>query len=143
MEKSVLLKKLKEEISEDEYKKLSVQDISHISEHNRKTILEMMECTEAAGGEISEERVETLKRILEDYLSIYLADRREDWKWIIISCLYLCFICSRPLHAQEAVHYTTTVRNNQTVYHCPLRSEEADTACSFCICEPLVHDNIR
>ena len=87
-----------------------------------------------AQEEILEEKVTALKNTLENYLQIYLPDQKDAWKWIILSCVYLCFIRHKPLHPQEMVHYIISQDNNQTIYYCPMKSVKADTACVFCIC---------
>lgn len=135
MTKKILLEKLKHSISHSEYTALTQNTLSHISEHNRHTLLEMMEFSVSDETNVSLQQVESLRTILENYLNIYLPDDRSSWKWIILSCIYLCFICNRPLHSKESVHYTENSVNGKTVYRCPCKSPEENTACSFCICQ--------
>ena len=134
MENNRLLQILQRTVSEDEIDKLSAHTLPHISEFNRSVILEMLQDKLLAQEEISEEKVTALKNTLENYLQSYLPDQKEVWKWIILSCVYLCFICHKPLHPQEMVHYIISQDNNQTIYYCPMTSVKADTACVFCIC---------
>ena len=134
MENNRLLQILQRTVSEDEIDKLSAHTLPHISEFNRSVILEMLQDKLLAQEEISEEKVTALKNTLENYLQIYLPDQKEVWKWIILSCVYLCFICHKPLHPPEMVHYIISQDNNQTIYYCPMKSVKADTACVFCIC---------
>ena len=47
MKKSVLLNQLKEAVSREEYEKLMTDTISDISQYNRRTMLEIMDSTEA------------------------------------------------------------------------------------------------
>lgn len=135
MTKNALLKKLKTAISASEYTALTENTLPHISEHNRTTLLEMMAATSSDETDISISKAESLKNTLENYLSIYLPEDKTCWKWIILSCVYLCFICGRSLHSRESTHYTETLVNGKTIYHCPCKSTEKGTACSFCICK--------
>ena len=132
-----LLKRLQTEVSMEEYHALQCSSVSWMSEHNRKTMLEMMARTECPEDAVDETSVCALRDILEEYLGRYLSDKKENWKWIILSCIYLCFICKRPLHGQESVKYTVQVKDGATVYYCPMKSREAGTACSFCVCQAL------
>lgn len=140
MENNRLLQILQRTVSEDEIDKLSAHTLPHISEFNRSVILEMLQDKLLAQEEISEEKVTALKNTLENYLQSYLPDQKEVWKWIILSCVYLCFICHKPLHPQKMVHYIISQDNNQTIYYCPMKSVKADTACVFCICRKTKSD---
>ena len=140
MENNRLLQILQKTVSEDEIDKLSAHTLPHISDFNRSVILEMLRDKLLAQEEISEEKVTALKNTLENYLQIYLPDQKDAWKWIILSCVYLCFICHKPLHPQEMVHYSISQDNNQTIYYCPMKSVKADTACVFCICRKTKSD---
>ena len=140
MENNRLLQILQRTVSEDEIDKLSAHTLPHISEFNRSVILEMLQDKLLAQEEISEEKVTALKNTLENYLQSYLPDQKEVWKWIILSCVYLCFICHKPLHPQEMVHYIISQDNNQTIYYCHMKSVKADTACVFCICRKTKSD---
>ena len=137
MKKSVLLKNLQESVSASEYRELLSDTVPHISNYNRQTILELMTRTAAPEGEIPDEKAAALRITLENYLGIYLADQKDSWKWIILPCLYLCFICSKPLHPQEIVHYTEASENGKTVYRCPMREEGIRSVCRFCVCERI------
>ena len=134
MKNGILLYSMQKAVSEDEYLKLSDHTLPHISDFNRSVILEMLQGKSLAQEEISEEKITALKNTLENYLQIYLSDQKDAWKWIILSCIYLCFICHKPLHPQEMVHYSISQDNNQTIYYCPMKSVKDDTACAFCIC---------
>ena len=103
MKKSVLLNQLKEAVSREEYEKLMTDTISDISQYNRRTMLEIMDSTESPEGEVSSDQIAALKNTLKAYLGTYMADHPESWKWIILPCIYLCFVCLLPLHPQEAV----------------------------------------
>ena len=135
MTKSELLEALKQEVSSEEYKNLRERRIPHLSEYNRQTMLELLSRTNVPSGDVSSDRVAALRTTLERYLAIYLADAKDSWKWIILPCIYLSFICNLPLHPREIVHYTITAKHGQVVYHCPMKSAEEGTACAFCVCE--------
>ena len=134
MKKSVLLNQLKEAVSREEYEKLMTDTISDISQYNRRTMLEIMDSTEAPEGEVSSDQIAALKNTLKAYLETYMADHPESWKWIILPCIYLCFVCQLPLHPQEAVHYTTIQKDNTTLYFCPMREDGEGSVCHFCVC---------
>ena len=135
MRNDILLQSLQKAVSEDERFKLSNHILPHISEFNRSVILEMLQNESLTQEEISEEKITALKSTLENYLQIYLSDQKEAWKWIILSCIYRCFICHKPLHSQEMVHYVVSFENNKPIYYCPVKSADGDTACAFCICQ--------
>ena len=135
MKNNRLLRTLQKTVSEDEIFKRSNHTLPHISEFNRSVILEMLQDKSLTQEEISKEKITALKNTLENYLQIYLPDQKAAWKWIILSCIYLCFICHKPLHPQEMVHYIISQDNNKPIYYCPMKSTENDTACAFCICQ--------
>lgn len=138
MTKNMLLQKLKDSVSASEYAALTENTLPHINEHNRHTLLKMMASTSADETDVSDTRIKSLENILENYLGIYLSEDPSSWKWIILSCIYLSFICNLPLHPRERVHYTETCINGKIIYRCPLKSKEANTACSFCVCQPVI-----
>lgn len=138
MTQNILLKKLQNSISAGEYTALTENTLPNISEHNRITLLEMMTSTSSDETDISISKVESLKTTLENYLSIYLPEDKTCWKWIILASIYLCFICNRPLHSRESVHYTETPSNGETIYQCPCKAKEEGTACSFCVCKAVI-----
>lgn len=138
MKKTELLKRLKTEVTMEEYHVLRCSSVPWMSEYNRKTMMEMMVRAECPEDEVDETRVCALRDILEDYLGIYLSDKKENWKWIILSCICLCFICKRPLHGKESVKYTVQVKDGAAVDYCSMKAREAGTACSFCVCQALL-----
>ena len=135
MKNEILLHSLQKAVSEDEIFKLSNHILPHISEFNRSVILEMLQNKALLQEEISEKEITALKNTLENYLQIYLPEQKHAWKWIILSCIYRCFICHKPLHPQEMVHYVISFQNNKPTYYCPMKSADHDTACTFCICQ--------
>ena len=134
MKNNIVLQFLQKAVSKEEYSKLSDKSLPHISEFNRCIIWEMLQLTSLTEEEVSEEKITALRATLENYLQIYLPDQKDAWKWIILSCIYCCFICHKPLHSQEMVHYVISFQNNEPIYYCPLKSTEDNTVCTFCIC---------
>ena len=74
MTKNSLLTQLKKAISPSEYTLLLEDRLSHISPYNRRTILEIMEHTEAGDTSLPLSEIQALKGILDSYLSRYLPD---------------------------------------------------------------------
>lgn len=134
MKSEEVLQRLKNAVSEEEYQKLSDHTLPHINEFNRSTILEMLEHTSVSEEDIPEERICALRDILKQYLKTYLPEQKNAWKWIILSCIYLGFLCHRPLHPQNMVRYSVVHEDGEQVYYCPAKAEEKNTACSFCVC---------
>ena len=141
MTNTILLQLLKEAVSKEEYRKLSDRTLSHICEFNRSTILEMLQLTSLKEEKVSAEKMKELADILKNYLQVYLPDQQDAWKWIILSCIYLCFLCHKPLHSQEMAHYTAAYEKDEKVYFCPLKSAEDHTACVFCVCRKMIAGN--
>ena len=135
MRKDELLYKLKGTISADEYRLLEDNEVPHISEFNRNTLLEMMRRRNTSCEEIATDQVDALRRALEKYLSVYLPENQAAWKWIILSCLYLRFVCDLPMHPKEIVHYTRIEENGKSIYIRPAKSSSEDSVCIFCICK--------
>ena len=134
MKTSTLLEQLKSAITAEEYENLLDNSIPHMSQYNRRTMLEIMGGTDTPEEEISSTQVAALKNTLETYLGTYMADHPESWKWIILPCIYLCFVCQLPLHPQEAVHYTIKQEGTTLLYFCPMREDVEGSVCHFCVC---------
>lgn len=134
MKKTELLQRLQKEISDDEYELLLENRISHISQFNRRILLDIMCTDEHPEGEVSTEQLTQLKNALESYLGVYMADTKAGWKWIVLSCIYLRFIRNLPLHPQEIVHYVVKTENHVPVYYCPMKEDTDGAVCSFCVC---------
>lgn len=86
MTKTELLKKLQAPVTEEEYVALQDKQMHGISEHNRTTILHMMQQAEVSEDQVKEKDIEDFDTILTTYLTRYLPDGRDSWKWIILSC---------------------------------------------------------
>lgn len=134
MKKTELLQRLQKEISDDEYELLLENRISHISQFNRRTILDIMSTNALSEGEVSIEQLTQLKNALESYLGVYMDDTKDGWKWIVLSCIYLRFIRNLPLHPQEIVHYVEKTENHVPVYYCPMKEDTDGSVCSLCVC---------
>ena len=137
MKKTALLQKLKQEITEEEYIMLSENRISNISQYNRHLLLDMMSLDFIAEGEVSTKQVEALRNALVSYLGVYMADVKSGWKWIILTCIYLGFICEQPLHPQKIVNYITKTVDNKSSYFCPMKDESTGSVCLFCVCKNM------
>lgn len=140
MQKSILLNKLKAAISEEEYRNLSANTIPGISQFNRETLLKMKARQQCSKKEIALHQVAALRAALEDYLGIYLSDNPRAWRWIILSCIYLRFICEVPMHPEALVHFEKVTEQGEIVYYCPCKSEGKQDVCAFCVCKG---DNCR
>lgn len=134
MKKIELLQRLQKEISAGEYEMLIKNRVSHISQFNRQIILDIMSRNELPEGEVSTEQIAQLKNALESYLGLYMADTKDGWKWIVLSCIYLRFVQQLPLHPQEIVHYVVKTEKQIPVYYCPMKEETDNGVCSFCVC---------
>lgn len=111
MENNRLLQILQRTVSEDEIDKLSAHTLPHISEFNRSVILEMLQDKLLAQEEISEEKVTALKIRWKIIFKVIFLTRKRSGNGFILSCVYLCFICHKPLHPQEMVHYIISQDN--------------------------------
>lgn len=140
MKKTELLQMLQQEISDEERQMLLENRIAHISQYNRHILLDIMgtSTNELPEGEVDPEQITLLKNALESYLGIYMTDIKEGWKWIILPCIYLRFICHLPLHPQEIVHYVVKTENHVSVYFCPMKEETNGCVCSFCVCRAVL-----
>ena len=99
MKLSQLITKLKDEITPKEWEVLESRDSTiKISEHNRKTLLEMKNTQITEDKEVSMDVIDDLKLELKTYLNKYMAEDKKDHKWIIISSLYLTYIKEKPMH---------------------------------------------
>lgn len=137
MTKTALLQKLKQEITEEEYRMLSENRMPNISKFNRQVLLDMMHVDFVPEDEVSEEQVAALQNVLITYLGTYMADGKSSWKWIILTCSYLRFVCEKPLHPQNAVNYVTKTGKHHTSYFCPAKDETIGSVCLFCVCKNM------
>ncbi len=135
MQKSILLNKLRAAISEEEYRSLSENTLPCVSQFNRETLLEMKTRHSSSEKEIPIKQVSALRAALEDYLGIYLSDNPSAWRWIILSCIYLRFICEVPMHPAALVHFEKVKEQGEIVYYCPCKSEGKKDVCAFCVCK--------
>ncbi|MDO5010356.1 MAG: hypothetical protein Q4E31_05970, partial [Intestinibacter bartlettii] len=99
MKLSQLIIKLKGGITPKEWELLESRDSTvKISEHNRKTLLEMKDTEITEDKEVSTDVINDLKSELETYLNKYMAEDKKDHKWIIISSLFLTYVKEMPMH---------------------------------------------
>ena len=85
MKLSQLITKLKYEITPKEWELLEARDSTiKISEHNRKTLLEMKNTQITKDKEVSTDVINDLKLELETYLNKYMAEDKKDHKWILV-----------------------------------------------------------
>ena len=143
MTKLELLKKLKSEISENESVRLRSGNELSISSYNRTAMLDMLDDKTQWVGQVEASRVEMLRKVTNDYLSIYLADKPEAWKWIFLSCTYNSFIREIPMPPQEFVKYQTIVIGDKILYVCPSKSLDPNTSCAFCVCGKLLGEGTQ
>lgn len=131
-----LMKMLRARISPEEEALLRDGRGLTINEHNRSTALELLSAPPME-GEVPEEEIGRLEGVLTGYLTEMLPEKPEAWKWIILACIYLSYAARRPMHPIEAAKIQVREEQGETVYYCPLRSPEEDTACRFCVCRKL------
>ena len=136
MTKNKLMERLRARISPEEAVLLREGRGLVINEHNRATALELLSAPPAE-GDVPDAEIEKLEGILTGYLEEMLADKPEGWKWIILACVYLSYVAGRPMHPIEPAKIRIRQEEGKTVYYCPLRSPEEDTACHYCVCRPL------
>ena len=137
MTKTALLHKLKQEINNEEYSLLLENQVPNISKFNRQLLLDMMHMSFASEGEASDDQVEALRSALVSYLGVYMADAESGWKWIILTCIFLRFVCEKPLHPHDAVKYITKTVDDHTHYFCPAKDETIGSVCLFCVCKDI------
>ncbi len=65
-------------------------------------------------------RASGLYETLRDYLTEYMAEQPEGWKYIILACLYLTFLSEWPMHPIDRLGIRVT--EGGTVYECPQKS---------------------
>lgn len=137
MKLSQLITKLKYEITPKEWELLESRDSTiKISEHNRKTLLEMKNTQITKDKEVSTDVINDLKLELETYLNKYMAEDKKDHKWIIISSLYLTYVKEMPMHPIDKLNIKVVKENNKVIYYCPFRTGEG--ACKYCVCQNRV-----
>ncbi len=133
-----LLTKLRNAINNEEWNSLSGGGELTINSSNRRILLEMKDIVINDGQEaVDEEKAKDLYTMLVEYLSQHLKDKPDGWKWIIISSLYLTFVVQRPMHPLDVVKFRITEENGKTIYECPLKTDETDITCYYCVCRKM------
>ncbi len=136
--KTTLLKYLNGYVSADERAALENDSGLYISQYNRATIIRMLDMEKTiADPEKTEDavidigQVRYLKDALRNYLDVYMADRPDGHKWIVLSCLFSTFIAGEPMHPQEVAHWEKIGDS----YCCPARDASEDSLCLWCACQ--------
>ncbi len=129
-----LLNYLRNQISKDEESCLESGEGLIISDFNRGVMLEMLDYETSDDIEVDRYAVDDLKRTLDEYLSQYLSDKPEAWKWIFLSCAFLSFIKRMPMHPMERTQIEVVEENGRKIYKCPYREEGSKSTCRFCVC---------
>ena len=128
-----LKEKLKKQISLEEAEKLrSGGESLCISSFNRDVCLRLLDNCSDEDTMVSDEKIDALESELKDYLNIYMQDRPEGHKWIIIACEYLTFIEHKPMHPQSAAKWT----EKDGKYYCPGMQPDSIT-CRCCMCNEM------
>ena len=117
--------------------------LDNIDPDQINAMLDMLDDKTQWVGQVDASRVEMLRKVTNDYLSIYLADKPEAWKWIFLTCAYNSFIREIPMHPQEFVKYQTIVKGDQIFYVCPSKSLDPNTSCAFCVCGKLLGEGTQ
>ena len=136
MKLSQLIIKLKGGITPKEWELLESRDSTvKISEHNRKTLLEMKDTEITEDKEVSTDVINDLKSELETYLNKYMAEDKKDHKWIIISSLFLTYVKEMPMHPIDKLNIKVVKENDRKIYYCPLKTGEG--SCKYCVCSTM------
>ena len=134
MRRSEFLIQLQKRLSQSEWEALAKgRPLAPVSVFNQGVLLEMRDVS-GADGEISIERATGLYETLRVYLSEYMAEQPEGWKYIILASLYLVFIAGRPMHPVDLLKIDVIKTENGTIYKCPQKSRTKGTACDYCVC---------
>lgn len=143
MKKAILLSKLQNAISTEEWVQLKESQSITISQFNRRTLLEMMELTAAEDrDQLADEKIEGLYFSLRQYLEKYFPEKPEAWKWIILASIYLTFLAEKPMHPIEIVGIQVRENGSELQYECPEKSSEPDAVCNYCVCKKMSNYDI-
>lgn len=136
--KSDLLKQLFHAITDDEWIEIAQNKEFPVSGFNRSVLLEMKGADIASGPDgIKKEDVDGLHKAIKDYLEQYFSDKRDGWKWIIISCIYLTYIAERPMHPIDSLNIKKVTVDGGHIYECPCKSNSKNTTCHYCVCKRM------
>ena len=134
MRRSEFLIQLQKGLSQSECEALAKgRPLAPVSVFNQGVLLEMRDVS-GADGEMSIERATGLYETLRVYLSEYMAEQPEGWKYIILASLYLVFIAGRPMHPFDRLGIEVVETDGGLAYLCPAKSAQVDSACSYCVC---------
>ena len=134
MRRSEFLIQLQKGLSQSEWEALAKGGpLAPVSVFNQGVLLEMRDVS-GADGEISIERATGLYETLRVYLSEYMAEQPEGWKYIILASLYLVFIAGRPMHPIDRLGIEVVETSDGPIYLCPMKSVQENTTCDYCVC---------
>ena len=128
MDTNALLLTLCSQITPVERSALRNNNVAHISQHNRNTLLHMLEMEEQNPVPVDTARAKALHAALRDYLNRYMPETPEAHKWIIIACLYLALVAGVPMHPKDIVGW----EKMNDKYICP--SQEEGGVYQWCVC---------
>ena len=138
MKLSELITRLKGEITPKEWELLELKDSTiKISEHNRNTLLEMRNTQITEDKEVSNDTISDLELELKAYLDKYMAEDKNDHKWIIISSLFLTYIKKKPMHPIDKLNIKVVKEDNRKIYYCPFKKGEGECSCKYCVCHTI------
>lgn len=138
MKLSELITRLKGEITPKEWELLELKDSTiKISEHNRNTLLEMRNTQITEDKEVSNDTISDLELELKAYLDKYMAEDKNDHKWIIISSLFLTYIKKKPMHPIDKLNIKVVKEDNRKIYYCPFKKGEGEGSCKYCVCHTI------
>ena len=72
-----------------------------------------------------------------DFLSEYMKEKPEWWKWIIIVCVYQTYVAEKPMHPIEVMKIRVRNEAGKTIYECPGKTEDKNTVCYYCVCQAM------
>lgn len=132
--KTDLIKRLRDKISPDEWNGIMDESLL-ISPFNRSILSEMKNAEITDSQYMTDEKeIHGLYSALKTYLTEYMNDHPDGWKWIIISSIYLTFIAQRPMHPTDLLDIRITEDNGIIIYECPHKSSDKETTCHYCVC---------
>lgn len=135
--KTELLHKLQSGVSETEWKEFLENPEFPISKYNRITLMEMKDAKVGQEKEVSVNEILKLRRLLKDFLSEYMKEKPEWWKWIIIVCVYQTYVAEKPMHPIEVMKIRVRNEAGKTIYECPGKTEDKNTVCYYCVCQAM------
>ena len=135
MKKSDLLMRLQKGLSQSEWEALAQRNpLTPVNQFNQEVLLELRS-TFIVEGEVSTAQVADLCEALQTYLTEYMKEQPEGWKYIILASLYLAFLAGRPMHPIDLLKIDIIETESGPIYKCPQKSGVKGTVCDYCVCE--------